>query len=116
MAADPGGKEFGDDGGSDGGQRRWAAHQLELKLARGGDALTAVKARELGQTVLAESADSETGTLFVVNTDGNGLHGITAPGFAEDSGSWSPTGNGSCSAATIRSYSSSTRTAPGFAR
>ena len=59
MAADSGGKEFGDDGGSDGGQRRWAAHQLELKLARGGDAPTAVKARELGQIVLAESAEGD---------------------------------------------------------
>jgi Tol biopolymer transport system component len=36
--------------------------------------------------------DSETGTLFVVNTDGSGLRRITAPGFAEDSGSWSPDG------------------------
>ena len=37
-------------------------------------------------------SDSETGTLFVVNTDGSGLRRITAPGFAEDSGSWSPDG------------------------
>jgi hypothetical protein len=37
-------------------------------------------------------SDSETGTLFAVNTDGSGLRGITAPGFAEDSGSWSPDG------------------------
>ena len=37
-------------------------------------------------------SDSETGTLFVVNTDGRALRRITAPGFAEDSGSWSPDG------------------------
>ena len=37
-------------------------------------------------------SDSETGTLFVVNTDGSGLRRIMAPGFAEDSGSWSPDG------------------------
>ena len=37
-------------------------------------------------------SDSETGTLYAVNTDGSGLRRITAPGFAEDSGSWSPDG------------------------
>ena len=35
---------------------------------------------------------SETGTLFTVNPDGSGLRRITAPGLAEDSGSWSPDG------------------------
>jgi Tol biopolymer transport system component len=37
-------------------------------------------------------SDSESGTLFVVNAGGSGLRRITAPGFAEDSGSWSPDG------------------------
>jgi Tol biopolymer transport system component len=36
--------------------------------------------------------NSETGALFVVNTDGTGLRRITAWNFADDSGSWSPDG------------------------
>jgi Tol biopolymer transport system component len=36
--------------------------------------------------------NTETGALFVVNTNGSGLRRITAPDFAEDSGSWSPDG------------------------
>ena len=47
-----------------------------------------------GRIVFLRITDSgsETGTLFVVSTDGRGLRRITAPGFAEDSGSWSPDG------------------------
>ena len=83
MAADSGGKEFGYDGGSDGGQRRWAAHQLELKLARGGDPLIAVEAREFGQAVLAESAEGsfEEGGRVGVGSDGPGEDDVgPAPG------------------------------------
>jgi TolB protein len=36
--------------------------------------------------------DTESGTLYVVRTDGTGLHPITPKGFAEDNGSWSPNG------------------------
>jgi TolB protein len=39
-----------------------------------------------------QDPNSETGALFVVNTDGTGLHRITAWNFAEDPGSWSPNG------------------------
>lgn len=38
------------------------------------------------------NASTETGALFVVNTDGSGLRKITDLSFAEDSGSWSPDG------------------------
>jgi Tol biopolymer transport system component len=46
----------------------------------------------VGDSGKAEAAEIGTGTLFVVNTDGSGLRRITAPDFAEDSGSWSPDG------------------------
>jgi Tol biopolymer transport system component len=36
--------------------------------------------------------DTEAGTLYVIGTDGTGLHAITPKGFAEDFGSWSPDG------------------------
>ena len=38
------------------------------------------------------NANTDTGALFVVNTDGSGLRRITDQNFAEDSGSWSPDG------------------------
>jgi len=36
--------------------------------------------------------DAETGTLYVMNTNGTGLHSISPKGFAQDFGSWSPDG------------------------
>jgi hypothetical protein len=54
VAADPGGEEFGDGWCAESGQGRWAAHQLGLELAGGGDPLVSVELRELVQAAFGE--------------------------------------------------------------
>ena len=59
---------------------------------------------------------TETGALFVVNTNGSGLRRITAWNFAEDPGSWSPDGKSILFSDSRGRCSWSIRTAPGSGR
>ena len=59
------------------------SHDIPGDFSPGGDRIVLLRGTD---------RDSETGTLYVVGTDGTGLHPITPKGFAQDFGSWSPDG------------------------
>jgi hypothetical protein len=92
VAADSGGEEFGDDGGADGGQWCWAAHQLELESARGGSTLIKVKSRERVEAVLGEPAAEgglEEGGRVGVGGEYAGENDVgSGPGGCRCDGSW----------------------------